>query len=105
MAWCGHVDSVLSRRDILRLPSVQLSALYAARLVLILESPSGPGRVKNSRACPAAIGLHARGTYVPRVDQCPFDTVVVWRAVPWRPPVGPCVLAPKPMRDTCVSFV
>ena len=55
VAWCGHVDSVLSRRDILRLPSVRLSALYAARLVLILESPSGPGGVKNSRACPAAI--------------------------------------------------
>ena len=33
VAWCGHVDSVLSRHDILRLPSVQLSALYAARLI------------------------------------------------------------------------
>ena len=82
VAWCGHVDSVLSRRDILRLPSVRLSALCAARLVLILELHSGPGRVKNSRACPAAIGLHARGTDVPRVDQRPFDAVVGWCVVP-----------------------
>ena len=68
VAWCGHVDSVLSRRDILRLPSAQLSALYAARLVLILGLHSivdPEGSKKNSRACPAAVGLHARGTMFP----------------------------------------
>ena len=41
---------------------------------------------------PGSLGLARERDLFPRVDQCPFDTVVVWRAVPWRPPVGPCVL-------------
>ena len=41
-----------------------------------------PLTARNSRACPAAIGLHARGTRVPRVDQCPFGAVVAWCVVP-----------------------
>ena len=61
-----------------------------------LVSPYGWGtcltRAKTPARARQPFGMHARGIYIPRVDQCPFDTVVVWCAVPRQPPVGPCVL-------------